>query len=119
MFDATSGRNTLFLPEAERFMAEEPQFKITEVITVRVITLSMMFKYILPDFLSLDIEGLDFAVLESTTFPMAGPIVICVEARRNETAKYKAMMALKGYRLYVRMGDNLIFVREEYMEALE
>ncbi len=48
----------------ERFVAEHPEFKITEQKSVPVVSLESLFIHFgTPDFLSIDIEGLDYDVL--------------------------------------------------------
>lgn len=66
-----------------------------------------------PDLLLLDLEGMDFAVLESADFSESRPRVIVVEVRRGESADLKSMLAARGYACYCRMSANLFFVQED------
>jgi FkbM family methyltransferase len=70
----------------------------------------------LPDLLSLDVEGLDFAILKNIDFDIYPVGVICVEtdaAGRVSEAKatIEDFLQQKNYYLYAQTGINSIFVR--------
>jgi len=74
-----------------------------------------------PDFLSIDVEGMDFEILKSIDFGKAFPKVICVEAaeysptgagaRRNELIDF---LVSKGYYEYANTNLNAIMVKKEF-----
>lgn len=74
-----------------------------------------------PDFLSLDVEGMDFEILGSIDFKKYSPKVICVEAaeyspigvgkRRYELVDF---LASKGYYEYASTNLNAIMVKNEF-----
>jgi len=111
MYDNRSGRNTFSIDEAKR-MQGVMQVQTAE--TLPVVTLNQIVnthcKGVFPDLLSMDIEGLDFEVLDHADFTKNWPKVIVVETRRDDTEKMQQMLELKGYALCCRMGENLIFV---------
>jgi FkbM family methyltransferase len=76
---------------------------------------------IFPDFLSLDVEGLDFEILKSIDYNKSTPKVICVEAaeyspigagaRRIELIDF---LITKGYYEYANTNLNAIMVRNDF-----
>ena len=71
------------------------------------------------DFLSIDVEGLDFLVLQSTDFKKYRPKVIVIEALRvslddidnNEITKYLKKF---NYSIHSKAVNSLIFVSNEF-----
>jgi FkbM family methyltransferase len=74
-----------------------------------------------PDFLSIDVEGLDFDILRSINFNKYWPKVICVEAaeyssvgagaRRNDIINF---LVSKDYYEYANTNLNAIMVKKEF-----
>ena len=74
-----------------------------------------------PDFMSLDVEGMDFQILRSIDFDKYCPKIICVEAaeyspvgagaRRNELVDF---LVAKGYYEYANTNLNAIMVKNEF-----
>ena len=74
-----------------------------------------------PDFLSIDVEGMDLGILESIDFERESPKVICVEAaeyspkgsgaRRSELIDF---LVSKGYYEYANTNLNAIMVKREF-----
>ena len=74
-----------------------------------------------PDFMSLDVEGMDFQILRSIDFDKYWPKIICVEAaeyspvgagaRRNELIDF---LVAKGYYQYANTNLNAIMVKNEF-----
>lgn len=74
-----------------------------------------------PDFLSLDVEGLDLAILKSIDFQKLSPKIICVEAaeyspigageRKNELIDF---LVSKNYYEYANTNLNAIMVRRDF-----
>lgn len=117
MYDSHSGRNSLI----QGYMTNDPygslpQREETKVIgyTINEIVTSFCdMKF--PDFLSVDIEGLDLAVLESADFKSLGyPRVICAEVipYQNPENIYECLDP-KGYVPLIRLSYNVIFVKKE------
>jgi len=100
-------------------MHPNKNYKIEGVTEFPIITLDEIIdKYAhgdYPDFMDIDIEGLDYDVLERSDFSKGKPLIICAEItdiRMNE------MMLGKGYKPYIKMGCNMIYVRENLMEKI-
>jgi len=120
MWDDGSGRNT-FSEEASKKMAV-----LTKTIDLPVTTLNAIVDQYcngaFPDLLTVDIEGLDFAVLSSAVFyDWSKPKIICVEAwlGDDQTSKFVEMMKPNGYSLVCRIAMDLIFIQTELMEKCE
>ena len=68
-----------------------------------------------PDFLSIDVEGLDYAILKTLDFDRYRPRVICAEliphGRRNEEAI--AFVCGRGYELRGMTPANVLFVARQ------
>jgi FkbM family methyltransferase len=98
---------------------------LKEVQSIKLITVtSVIEKYcnnIFPDFLSIDVEGLDFQILQSINFEVTKPKVICVEAaeyspigageRRSELIEF---LRSKGYYEYANTNLNAIMVDKNF-----
>lgn len=76
---------------------------------------------IFPDFLSIDVEGLDFAILKSIDYSRSRPKVICVEAaehspigagaRRDDLIDF---LCSKGFYEYANTNLNAIMVDKDF-----
>ncbi len=120
MFSPTSGRNTFSVDEAARVTRDEGRQVVLSP-TFPVTTINELVRRechgTFPDFLTTDIEGLDYDVLASADFKTYGyPLVICVETRRDETQRMVAMLDERGYFQYCRMGENCFFAQHRYRD---
>ena len=98
---------------------------VEKIIKVKISTIQKILeKYnngIFPDFLSLDVEGMDFEILKSINYESNTPKVICVEAaeyspigagaRRTELIDF---LVEKGYYEYANTNLNAIMVRKDF-----
>lgn len=101
------------------------QKKISKEIEIGVRTIDYVLKKycnnIFPDFLSIDVEGLDFEIIRTIDFARSSPKVICVEAaeysstgnggRRNELIDF---ILAKGYIEYANTNLNAILVKHDF-----
>jgi FkbM family methyltransferase len=117
MYDEKSGRNTFSYKEVKEYGKEIKQQIDVEVFTINEIVHDYCAG-VFPHFLSIDIEGFDFQVLESADFRTSSPIVICVETRMGQSVSARSFMRERGYVSVARMGENLIFVREDHTKFL-
>ena len=76
------------------------------------------------DLVSIDVEGLDFELLNAMDLEQFKAKVICVEAvkfsrdgRGEKDHKIKKLLEKRDYLLYADTGINYIFVRREYWEV--
>jgi FkbM family methyltransferase len=113
------------------FSKEECDFMISkgkvlqEIKKIKLTTLSAVLeKYFnnkFPDFMSIDVEGMDFQILQSIDFSKSMPKVICVEAaeyspvgagaRRSELIDF---LVSKGYYEYANTNLNAIMVDKKF-----
>lgn len=105
MIDDYSGRNSFDKATAEKFVSDHPQFRISDVRKIPVVTLDSLFKAMfVPDLLCLDIEGLDFAVLESID---SRPKVICVEIHGLEDV-FDCLLKRRHYvKIFSTIGNGI------------
>ncbi|MFT3823235.1 MAG: FkbM family methyltransferase [Chitinophagaceae bacterium] len=71
-----------------------------------------------PDFVSIDVEGLDLQILQSLDFDLYAPLVLCVETlaydedqREHKKEDIIAFVKSKGYSVYADTHINTIFLR--------
>lgn len=126
MFDnKANGLNTFSEKEAKHWaevgMQGSGKFPIKQVIKVPLITVGEIIeKYFAnraPDFLSLDVEGLDLDILKSIPWNRFRPELICVESLSYDDSQkgYKNREIIEfllgcGYELYADTRVNSIFV---------
>jgi FkbM family methyltransferase len=111
MIDSESGRNSFLKEVAEGFVIDYPQFNITNVMQLPVFTIDQILKHKLtPDFLTIDIEGMDYEVLQSINYCLHPFKVICVELQPYSEEDIRSLMTNVGYDPIIRCGSNLIFV---------
>lgn len=111
MIDSHSGRNTFIKEVAEEFIKDSPQFSITEVREIPVFTIEQVLHHRkLPDFLTIDIEGMDYDVLQSIDYRRYPFKVICVEIQPYSEEDIRMLMHNVGYASVIRCGSNLIFI---------
>lgn len=112
-----------FSKEEADALCKNYDFKIEKIIKVDVKPIMFIIekycKGIFPDFLSLDVEGLDFDILRSIDYKKTSPKVICVEAvEYSETVFGKKETEIvdflkgQGYYLYADTGINSILVKK-------
>lgn len=107
--------STFSKEEAERVVRENPALSFTEI-TVPMRTVDSIIeehcKGVFPDFLSLDVEGLDRVVLESIQYEKSAPKVICVETIRS-LPEIESFLLSKGYFKFAGSFLNTIFCKKE------
>jgi FkbM family methyltransferase len=126
MIDECSGRNTFDQATAEAFVAGNPQFSIREKRPIEVLTLNQIIdRYAngtFPDFLTLDVEGLDLAVLGSIDYAKTKPKVICVEYISGDNADkhedIKRVLRPQGFFCAFKTIGNAFYVANEYRSRL-
>lgn len=109
--------STFSKEQAERLTATSDQ-TIVEVVKMPLLSLNRViadhFAGAAPDFLSIDIEGLDFAVLKTLDFDRFRPKVICAETVLTGTLAHNPdtpkLLAEKGYELRGMTHPNVLFV---------
>ncbi len=116
--------NTFSKEEAENFKSEFG-FKLKEVKKVEVESISNILEKfnhkIFPDFLSLDVEGLEIKILRSIDYSFSKPKVICVETiSYSEIGAGKKNIEIidylktKNYMVYADTNINTILVDKNF-----
>lgn len=118
-----SALNTFDKAEADRRQAHGT-YKIKEVVKVQLVNINTIIKENFtsyPDFLSIDIEGLDLEVLKSLDFIQFPIPVICVETctyseNHNKPKDYSIIdfVISQGYEVYADSYINTIFVNKDW-----
>jgi FkbM family methyltransferase len=117
--DATSGRNSFSRAAVEKFIAECPQFKIMDELTIPVMTLDQIIETycagICPDLLSLDAEGFDYEILAAASFTTR-PKILCVEtlsANGEIESQMNELLTAKGFHKKIQMHANAIYLDQK------
>ena len=114
--------NTLDRAQAEELVSGRRE-KIEAIRSVRLsginVILKEQFGSTKPNFVSLDIEGLDFEILSAWDFEAVRPEVFCVETltytednTERKLVEIIDLMKSKGYQVYADTFINTIFVCE-------
>jgi len=122
MFGENHECNTFSLQDAKFFEESCPDMKILKTIELPVTTLTDIIKehwngkY--PDYMDIDIEGLDYEVLQSCDFSGETPYVICAEINKTDISKMNAMLGEKDFVPYCRMVSDMIYIRKNLRNKL-
>ncbi|HVT85797.1 MAG TPA: FkbM family methyltransferase [Chitinophagaceae bacterium] len=126
------GLNTFSKTDAEFWentgTAEIGKHKIEEKITMPLISVNEIIeKYLLPhpNFITIDVEGLDLEIIKTLDFEKYKPEVFCVEtlqyATNNKETKNRELINFlqgMGYFVYADTYINTIFCRKEAYKAI-
>ena len=122
-----SGWNTLLQEEAEkRQLTTGIKFERIEVQLVNINDVIHKYFFPCPVIISIDVEGLDLAILKSLDFDLYKPAIICVESitfsTTNEQTKINDIgdfMLSKGYFAFADTYVNTIYCRKDTFKKLE
>ncbi len=120
---STPTLNTFVREEAES-LTLQGSYKVKSVTKIKVETIATIIesycKSEFPDFLSVDVEGLDLRIIQSINFNQHRPTVICAEtlsfSESGNGKKNKDLIGYlrkAGYILYADTNINTIFVSED------
>ncbi len=125
IFD-NNGYNT-FVKEEALFREQNSLNKIIRVEKVSLKSINDIIKQqfkIRPDFLSIDIEGMDYEVLKSLDYAKFPIPVICAETctfsethKKPKNRSIETLMLSKGYFVYADTYINTIFVNENWFNT--
>lgn len=117
-YDEYSGRNTLVDGYLEKdpcgWLKENLQIEVSTVTINHIVQYHCNEKF--PNFLSIDVEGLDCDIVASADFETYGyPQVICIESvpENNDSKRLIEIMHLHGYCALIRLTHNIIFVKKD------
>jgi len=71
---------------------------------------------IYPEFLSIDIEDMDYDVLKSCNFSKSSPLVICVEVTNCGHTQMTEMLDEKGFLPFHNTWRNVIYVKKDLLK---
>jgi FkbM family methyltransferase len=119
MIDNYSGRNSFDFETVNAFIQDYPEFSIKQVVDLPVMTVAQILQNrAIPDFLTIDVEGLDYDILKSIDFERYPFKVICVEVGGSDKINYadavSSLLEENNYFSLIRCGANLIFVAKQY-----
>ena len=105
MIDDYSGRNSFDKTTVDKFVAAYPEFKIREVKEIPVVLLDSIFKSLgTPHLLCIDIEGMDYIVLDGM---IARPKVICVENEGKVQEFDDLLKTMKYDKIFNTIGNGI------------
>lgn len=112
--------NTFSFEEAKRIEMETKD-KIIYDVNIELIPINFILEDLrsLPSFISIDVEGLDYQILESMDFQKYRPALICAETLTYqpitggvEIKKIISLMKKKKYKIFANTRLNTIFIDE-------
>lgn len=117
--------NTFSREQADRYVAESGPQTIEAVVKVPLRSIDSIleehFGRTPPDLVSIDVEGLDLAMLQTLSFDRFRPAVLCVETLVYGTNEQRepTLELLRGHGYEVRAGTfvNTIFVDEQRLRG--
>jgi hypothetical protein len=124
------GLSTFSKEEAERFenvgVEGVGRFKIARVMKMPLKKINAILAETgVPDFLSIDIEGLDLAVLKTLDFATYRITCICVEtihydadSKPQRNREIVQLLTDNGYMIYAETSINTIFVDQNWFMGL-
>lgn len=126
MIDDFSGRNTFDKATAENFVSSHPEFSILSEIPIQVMTVNQIVEThaggVFPDFMSIDVEGLDISVVQSMDCSKSKPKLICIEYITGDDIdrheEIKAIMAGMDYFCAFKTVGNAFFVDSRYQRQM-
>ena len=115
--------NTFSKKEADRYSSYEGK-NIKEIVKIELVNVNDIilkkFNDVSPNFVSIDVEGMDLVILKSFDFKKYRPEVLCIETlsytENNTEEKLKDIIEYvesQGYFLYADTYINSIFVEKE------
>ncbi len=125
--DDFSGRNSFDKRAAEEFVRQHPEFSVRYVRKIEVRTLDEIIeehaKGVWPDFMSIDVEGLDYSIIESSRLDSRwGPRLLCCEVvsslSDDASGDVIKLLASRGYRPFARTIGNVVFARADAYDTL-
>lgn len=122
----SSGLNTFSKEQAEHVeKTSKGEHRVVRVIKMPLLNINKViaqhFDGRTPDFISIDVEGLDLAILKSLDFARYRPRVFCVETLVTGTPKYVPevgeFLAGHGYVVRGQTIPNTIFVEKSLLDS--
>lgn len=100
--------------------------KIIRVDKIKTVNLNYIFsEYGKPDYISIDIEGMDFEIVKEVDFELYAPLCICLETlvynggKKESFEDLSSFLKEKGYFIYSDTWINTIFVKKQaYDDAM-
>ena len=109
------GHNTFDKKSAD---AAAKQFELVSVTPKKLWPMNEIletyFKKKAPDFVSIDVEGVDFKIIQSIDFNRWRPTVFCIE---NQTKELITYMEKNGYRYIANSSVDTLFVDEGSLQS--
>jgi FkbM family methyltransferase len=118
-----SAHNTLSKEEAE-FREKNGPYKIKNIVNIPLVNINDLIRKNFegaPNFISLDVEGVDFDILKSIDFNLIRPDLICVETvtfsmdnKEQKMTEIMEFMKTKNYIVYADTHINTLFADNRY-----
>lgn len=106
-----------FNRELAEYFQNEKNIKIVKIQKIRTLTVANVLREFngdqMPDFLNIDVEGLDMLILNSINFKNHRPKIICIEANTladEQNEELLNFMTSKEYIHYAHNNINKIFI---------
>jgi len=128
-FSEDPGLSSFDKAAADGVLKAMPNIKSYEVIPTKIerinAVLERHFNGKAPDFISIDCEGLDFAILRTLDFERYRPLFVCAETADpcvgglgRKDPEFLVFMRSKGYEVYADTYVNTIFIEKTVLEKM-
>lgn len=124
MIDERSGRNSFNKLLVDCFIRDNPQFRIQEVRQIPIKSLRTIFTENgiehCPDYMSIDIEGMEYDALRDFDLKDDGPKVLTLEisSYSGQGNLLKKLLSESGYFPWLKIYHNYTYIRNEYQEKV-
>ena len=124
MIDDLSGRNSFRKEMVEGFIRDNPSFTIQQIKQIPIKSLAKIFAenniICPPDYMTIDIEGMEYEVLKDFDLKSNGPKVITIEISHysKNGALLETLLSESGYFLWLKIFHNYTFIKNDYKEIV-
>jgi len=128
-FDEDPGLSSFDKAAADGVLRAMPNIKSYAIIPTKIERINAVVERYFggkaPDFVSIDCEGLDFAILRTFDFEHYRPLFICAETADpcvgglgRKDQEFLSFMRSKGYEVYADTYVNTIFIEKGILEKM-
>lgn len=123
MVSADSGRNGFNKERIEDWLKDNPSYTITEEKEIKVRTLDDIISQVgyMPDYMSIDVEGMEYDILNAYNLKDNGPKIMTIEIMTDNNEYNNKLISLikeSGYFMWLVIDENLTFVKDSFKDAI-
>jgi FkbM family methyltransferase len=112
--------NTFSKEEADNYCKMDIGYSVKSTLKIELLDINTVIKNnfsTYPEIISIDVEGYEMKILDTFDFKKYKPAIFCIETyswRENRiVTEIINLMTNSGYKVYITLGANTIFLRED------